>query len=78
MGAQGTIEDNEEPQQSDAVANSVGDSLSGTPGSVPSNFVSLIGGLLQQYTPPPGQGTPHGVPPPDQDYSSWGNEAFWQ
>jgi len=21
---------------------------------------------------------PHGVPPADQTYSSWGNEAFWQ
>ncbi|HXQ53570.1 MAG TPA: filamentous hemagglutinin N-terminal domain-containing protein [Stellaceae bacterium] len=41
--------------------------------------VPIIGGLLVE-TPPrqPPQSTSHGVPPADQEYSSWGNEAFWQ
>jgi hypothetical protein len=36
---------------------------------------SVIDGLLVRV---PGGGTPHGVPPYGQVYSSWGNEAFWQ
>jgi filamentous hemagglutinin family protein len=78
MGMEGTLESQEEPAPSDAVANSVGNSLSGAPGSVPSRTIVLLGGLLRQTISAPGATTPRGVPPADQDYSSWGNEAFWQ
>ena len=42
--------------------------------------VTLVNGVLVEAPPQQGQGnnTPHGVPPADQEYSSWGNEAFWQ
>jgi len=39
------------------------------------NSTSVIDGLLVRV---PAGGTPHGVPPYGQVYSSWGNEAFWQ
>jgi hypothetical protein len=68
----------EEPAPSNAVANSVGQSLSGAPGSIPSFTNILIQGLLRQFDPPPGASRPRAVPSVDQVYSSWGNEAFWQ
>jgi glutamine cyclotransferase len=68
----------EEPTPATAVANTVGQSLSGAPGSVPSFTNVLIQGLLRQFDPPPGAARPRAVPPVDQIYSSWGNEAFWQ
>ena len=39
------------------------------------NSTSVIDGLLVRV---PAGGTPHGIPPYGQVYSSWGNEAFWQ
>jgi hypothetical protein len=68
----------EAPAPATAVANNVGKSLSGAPGSVPSWTNVLIEGLLRQLEPPPGAVRPRAVPPVDQIYSSWGNEAFWQ
>ena len=68
----------EEPAPTTAVANTVGNSLSGAPGSVPSWTNVLIQGLLRQFEPPPGAARPRAVPSVDQIYSSWGNEAFWQ
>jgi len=45
---------------------------------VPSFTNVLIQGLLRQFNPPPGAARARAVPPVDQIYSSWGNEAFWQ
>jgi filamentous hemagglutinin family protein len=73
-----TSQISEEPTPATAVANTVGQSLSGAPGSVPSFTSVLIQGLLRQFDPPPGAARPRAVPPVDQIYSSWGNEAFWQ
>jgi hypothetical protein len=73
-----TSEISEESAPANAVANSVGQSLSGVAGSVPSWTNVLIEGLLRQFEPPPGSIRPRGVPSVDQIYSSWGNEAFWQ
>jgi hypothetical protein len=68
----------DEPAPADAVAGSVGQSLSGALGSVPSRTIVLINGLLSQVVPGPGASTPQGVPPADQNYPSWGNAAFWE
>ncbi len=68
----------EEPAPASAVASTVGQSLSGAPGSVPSFTNVLIQGLLRQFDPRPGASRPRAVPSVDQIYSSWGNEAFWQ
>ena len=60
---------------SDSVAGSVGTSLSG--GKTYTATKTLIPGVLKEVvtlTPR----TPHGVPPADEDYSSWGNEALWR
>jgi filamentous hemagglutinin family protein len=70
----GDAEDENVP--SDGVANSVGDSLNG---GGKSHVVSktIIPGVLDEIitlTPT----HPHGVPPADEDYSSWGNEALWR
>jgi hypothetical protein len=69
------LSDNSEEQiASDSVADSVGKSL-GEGTTVASK--TLIPGLLKQFvnlTP----NNPHGVPPADVDYSSWGNEALWR
>lgn len=37
--------------------------------------VSLIPGVLTEVV---AMQTPHGIPPADQDFSSWGNEALWR
>jgi hypothetical protein len=68
----------EETTPANVIAISVGQSLSGAAGAVPSSTNVLIEGLLRQYNPPPGGARPRGVPPVDEVYSSWGNEAFWQ
>jgi filamentous hemagglutinin family protein len=39
---------------------------------------SILAGLLTQVVPTGAGQTVHGVPPADQDFSSWGNEALWQ
>jgi hypothetical protein len=38
-------------------------------------MVSLIPGVLTQILV---SETAHGIPPADQDFSSWGNEALWR
>ncbi len=38
---------------------------------------SIIPGVLTQIVSI-GPRSPHGVPPADEDYSSWGNEALWR
>jgi filamentous hemagglutinin family protein len=68
-------------QPSDTVAVSLGQSLnSGSSGHAKSSATvthTLIPGMLKQVVMV-GANTPHGVPPADQDFSSWGNEALWQ
>jgi hypothetical protein len=61
---------------SDGVAESVGQSL-GEGKTIYVSSKTIIPGLLKQFvtlTP----NNPHGVPPADVDYSSWGNEALWR
>jgi hypothetical protein len=71
----------EDTQPSDAVTVSLGQSLnSGSSGHIkPGTTVihTIIPGLLKQVVSL-GPNAAHGVPPADQDYSSWGNEALWQ
>ncbi|HUK61041.1 MAG TPA: YDG domain-containing protein, partial [Stellaceae bacterium] len=82
--------------ETDSAADSIANSLGGTPGapaapgaSQSGKPVTLVNGVLSQTPAAPGNacsgGTstaaackPHSVPPADQEYSSWGNEAFWQ
>jgi len=68
-------------QPSDTVTVSLGQSLnSGSGGHTkPGATVThtIIPGMLKQVVMV-GTSSPHGVPPADQDYSSWGNEALWQ
>jgi hypothetical protein len=70
-------EASEGKQSSDAVANSVGQSLNGKRAKGLRVAQTVIPGLLKQVVLV-NPNRPHGVPPADQDYSSWGNEAFWQ
>ena len=53
---------NDAPTRVNIVANSVGQSLSGALGSVPSFTNVLIDGLLRQYVPPPGGSRPRAPP----------------
>jgi hypothetical protein len=62
----------------DELAASVGSSLDGATGQRPSRRVSIIAGLLGQLVPAVGANVPRGVPPADQNFSSWGNKALWQ
>jgi hypothetical protein len=63
----------------DELAASVGSSLDGTTGQrPPSRRVSIIAGLLSQLLPAVGANVPRGIPPADQNFSSWGNKALWQ
>jgi len=66
--------DNGDETSSDTLTVTVANSLTKSKGS---NSQTVIIGMLKQYTPL-GSNTPHGVPPADQEFSSWGNEAFWQ
>ncbi|MBS0469836.1 MAG: filamentous hemagglutinin N-terminal domain-containing protein [Proteobacteria bacterium] len=50
----------------------IADSLNGSGKPGPQ---TLLGGLLKSI---PSSSGVHGVPPADQDFSSWGNEALWQ
>jgi filamentous hemagglutinin family protein len=45
--------------------------------SKPSLSRVLLGGTLREFPTLAGK-TPRGVPPADQEFSSWGNEALWQ
>jgi hypothetical protein len=65
----------EDDVPSDGVAHSVSDSLDG--GKTRTTTRTIIPGVLEEIvtlTPR----NPHGIPPADEDYSSWGNEAFWR
>jgi hypothetical protein len=61
-------------QASDHQSNALGQSLrADVRGSIAR---SLVPGLLTQITPI--EAAHHNNPLADQDYSSWGNESFWQ
>ncbi len=61
--------------RTDAAANALGNSLNG---SRAATTRVLIGGLLKQTLPAASGARPRGVPPADDDFASWGNEALWQ
>ena len=67
----------EEPTKTDMVTETIGNSLSGEHGTVPSQTISLINGLLNQFQPQVGATTPVGIPPADEDVPSGGNQALW-
>ncbi|MEI9995549.1 MAG: filamentous hemagglutinin N-terminal domain-containing protein [Rhizomicrobium sp.] len=62
------------PYSADSATVVIADSLDGA--KKPGSTLILLPGMLKQTGP--GQGGLHGVPPADQDFSSWGNEALWQ
>jgi hypothetical protein len=62
--------------KTDSAANSLGNSLDGSKKKAQTEV--FIGGLLKRRSILPPSSRPHGVPPADGDYSSWGNEAFWE
>jgi hypothetical protein len=62
----------------DALTSSLGQSLDTRAHNAPITVVkSIIPGVLSEVVTKDPHG-PHGVPPADEDYSSWGNEALWQ
>ncbi len=65
-------------QASDDLVSSVGQSLTsgGHKASVTVTRTLIPGVLTQVVTV--GPRSPHGIPPADEDYSSWGNEALWR
>jgi hypothetical protein len=69
-------ESEDAPNASDSATVVIADSLNGA--DKPSTSKSLIGGYLTQVTPVAAAQTIHGIPPADQDFSSWGNEALWR
>ncbi len=66
----------ESSDKSDKAADAVADSLDGSTKKATSEI--YFGGLLTKLQSAPPSASPHGVPPADANYSSWGNEAFWQ
>jgi filamentous hemagglutinin family protein len=77
-GEEGGDPGSEAEVAADELAASVGSSLDGTTGQRPSRRVSIIAGLLSQLVPAVGANAASGVPPADQNFSSWGNKALWQ
>ena len=66
--------DSSTPNSSDSATVVIADSLDG---ARQAGAQSILAGMLRQTVAGKG-GTVHGVPPADQDFSSWGNEALWQ
>ncbi|MBS0273176.1 MAG: hypothetical protein JSR55_01975, partial [Proteobacteria bacterium] len=61
---------------SDSVSQSVGQSL-GEGKTIYVTSKTLIPGMLKQVVTLT-RNNPNGIPPADEDYSSWGNEALWR
>ena len=61
---------------SDSVSQSVGQSL-GDGKTIYVTSKTLIPGMLKQIVTLT-RNNPNGIPPADEDYSSWGNEALWR
>jgi hypothetical protein len=77
-GPLATLDDGKEnsgPNTSDTATVVIADSLDGA--KKPTSSTTLMNGMLKQTMPGAGSNL-HGVPPADQDFSSWGNEALWQ
>ena len=68
--------DSEGKTATDSVAESVGKSLSDGKAIYMTSEV-LIPGMLKQIMTLT-RNNPSGIPPADEDYSSWGNEALWR
>ncbi len=66
----------EKPSGSDSATVVIADSLDGA--KKQATTTAILGGMLKQTTPTDPAHSLHGVPPADQDFSSWGNEALWQ
>jgi hypothetical protein len=60
-------------ESADSATDELGQSLGGHKHTT--QTVSLIPGVLTQVVDTE---TPHGIPPANQDFSSWGNEALWR
>ena len=79
-GGQGPVAqlegDSSPPNTSDNATVVIADSLDGT--KKPTVSQTIIAGVLTTSGSSGFGQTVHGVPPVDQDFSSWGNEAFWQ
>ncbi len=67
--------DSSTPNTSDSATVVIADSLDGARKSA---STTILAGMLKQTVPTAASHTVHGVPPADQDFSSWGNEALWQ
>ncbi len=68
--------DSSTPNTSDNATVVIADSLDGAKkAGVTQN---IIAGMLSQSNPVSAGHTVHAIPPADQDFSSWGNEALWQ
>jgi Repeats of unknown function (DUF5649) len=57
-------------ETSDDASSDLGRSLNGQ-----THAQTIIPGVLTEVS---NAGTPHGIPPADQNFSSWGNEALWR
>lgn len=68
--------DSAAPNTSDSATVVIADSLDGA--SKPSGSTTILPGVLKQAGPNGSGGALHGIPPADQNFSSWGNEALWQ
>ncbi len=68
--------DSSQPNASDSATVVIADSLDG--GKKPSTSQTILAGMLKQVSPTNASNTVHAIPPADQDFSSWGNEALWQ
>jgi len=68
--------DQESSEKSDKTADALGDSLDGSKKKSASEV--YLSGLVTKLEPATPANTPHGIPPADSDFASWGNEAFWQ
>jgi hypothetical protein len=70
------------PTESDKLTENLSKPLSNTPapqptGKKPSTTSVVINGMLSKFQPPSSATPPSGTTPSGQNFSSWGNEAFW-
>jgi hypothetical protein len=68
--------DSSTPNSSDGATVVIADSLDG--GKKAGITQTILAGMLSQTNPASPGHTVHAIPPADQDFSSWGNEALWQ
>ncbi|HJW40873.1 MAG TPA: hypothetical protein VJ476_06560, partial [Rhizomicrobium sp.] len=68
--------DSVSPNTSDSATVVIADSLDGAKKQAATQ--TILAGMLTQTAPTGGANSVHAIPPADQDFSSWGNEALWQ